>query len=92
MLDPHSVNRWSGIEAMDRIESLTSKLLGRRWGLSHRTLERWRHDGTGPAFLKIGGRAVYRLEDIEAFEQLRLHNPERSGQADRSIVPVRGAR
>jgi len=77
---------------MDRIESLTSKLLGRRWGLSHRTLERWRHDGTGPAFLKIGGRAVYRLEDIEAFEQSRLCNPQRSGRADSSMVPNRAPR
>ena len=60
---------------MEQIECLSSKLLARRWGLSHRTLERWRHDGTGPAFLKIGGRIMYRLEDIQAFEKARVSHP-----------------
>lgn len=42
--------------------------LARRWKLSPRTLERWRWLGQGPRHLKIGGRVVYRLEDVEAFE------------------------
>ena len=42
--------------------------LAMRWRMSVRTLERWRWLGQGPAFLKLGGRVVYRLEDIEAFE------------------------
>ena len=42
--------------------------LGRRWRISHRTLERWRWLKQGPRYLKIGGRVVYRLEDIEAYE------------------------
>jgi hypothetical protein len=42
--------------------------LARRWNLSPRTLERWRGHGIGPCYLKIGGRVVYRLEDIVAFE------------------------
>lgn len=32
-----------------------------------RTLERWRHDGGGPAFIKIGRRVVYRLEDLDSW-------------------------
>ena len=47
--------------------------LSRRWSLSPRTLERWRWLGQGPSFLKVGGRVVYRLEDIEAFEARGLH-------------------
>ena len=43
--------------------------LARRWKLSPRTLERWRWLGQGPRHLKIGGRVVYKLEDIEAFEE-----------------------
>ncbi|MBF0160508.1 MAG: DNA-binding protein, partial [Magnetococcales bacterium] len=39
--------------------------LSKRWGMSPRTLERWRSLGKGVAYLKIGGRIVYRLEDIE---------------------------
>ena len=51
--------------------------LAQRWSLSERTLERWRWLGQGPPFLKIGGRVLYRLEDIEAFEaeQVRQSTP-----------------
>ena len=42
--------------------------LSRRWKLSHRTLERWRWLGRGPRYVKIGGRVVYRIVDIEAYE------------------------
>lgn len=47
--------------------------LAQRWGISPRTLERWRWLGDGPPFLKIGARVAYRLEDIEAFEMQQLH-------------------
>ena len=43
--------------------------LADRWNISHRTLERWRWTGEGPQFVKLGGRVVYRLEDVEAFER-----------------------
>jgi hypothetical protein len=46
--------------------------LSRRWGLSPRTLERWRWAGCGPAFLKVGGSVRYRLEDVEEFEESGL--------------------
>jgi hypothetical protein len=53
--------------------------LSRRWNLSPRTLERWRWLKQGPAFLKIGGRVVYRLEDIEAYERAqRSSSPKES--------------
>ena len=46
--------------------------LSRRWSLSPRTLERWRWLKAGPPFLKIGGRVVYRLEDVEKFEAAQM--------------------
>ncbi|WP_297541757.1 helix-turn-helix domain-containing protein [Roseovarius sp.] len=46
--------------------------LSRRWNISHRTLERWRWTGEGPPYLKLGGRVLYRLSDIEVFEQSQL--------------------
>ena len=46
--------------------------LSRRWNISPRTLERWRWLKQGPRYLKIGGRVVYRLEDIEAFEAAQI--------------------
>jgi hypothetical protein len=42
--------------------------LARRWSISPRTLERWRWLGQGCRYIKIGGRVVYRVEDVEAFE------------------------
>ena len=50
------------------IQHINQVELSRRWRLSPRTLERWRYQGTGPQFLKVGGRVVYRLDDIETFE------------------------
>ena len=42
--------------------------LARRWSISPRTLERWRWLGQGPRYITIGGRVVYRVEEVEAFE------------------------
>jgi len=49
--------------------------LARRWNISPRTLERWRYLNQGPAFLKLGGRILYRLEDVEAFEAAQARDP-----------------
>jgi predicted DNA-binding transcriptional regulator AlpA len=38
-------------------------------GLSHRTLEKHRTYGTGPRFLKLGGRVVYKIEDLHAWAE-----------------------
>jgi Helix-turn-helix domain len=59
------------------VHHLTQNELARRWRMSERTLERWRWLGQGPRFMKLGGRVIYRLEDIEAFEaeQLREITP-----------------
>jgi hypothetical protein len=50
------------------VKHLNQVELSRRWNLSARTLERWRWLGQGPHYLKIGGRVVYRLDDVEAYE------------------------
>jgi hypothetical protein len=58
--------------------------LARRWSISPRTLERWRWLGQGPQFLKIGGRVVYRVADVEAYEAEQLRSstvqPDRRAQ------------
>ena len=58
--------------------------LARRWKISPRTLERWRWTGEGPAYLKIGGRVVYRLEDVETFERERRCESTAQGNALRA--------
>lgn len=61
------------------IRHLSQIELAARWNLSHRTLERWRWTGEGPQFIKLGGRVVYRLEDVEAFEAAQArHNTARA--------------
>ncbi|MBI1209266.1 MAG: helix-turn-helix domain-containing protein [Azospirillum sp.] len=52
-------------------QHLNQTQLAARWGISPRTLERWRCQGQGPRYLKLGGRVIYRVEDVEAFEALR---------------------
>jgi Helix-turn-helix domain len=56
-----------GVIAMD-LRHFNQEQLARRWNISPRTLERWRWLGQGPEYLKIGGRVLYRLADVEAFE------------------------
>ena len=51
---------------------LPQEYLARRWSISPRTLERWRWLGQGPRYLKLGGRCVYRLEDVQAYEEAQL--------------------
>lgn len=40
-----------------------------RWGRSVRTLQRWRAEGYGPAYIRIGGCICYRIADVLAFEE-----------------------
>ncbi len=43
--------------------------LAKRWRKSTRTLQRYRADGTGPAWIRIGGSVLYRLTDVLAYEE-----------------------
>ncbi len=55
------------------MQNLDQKGLARRWLMSPRTLEQWRWQGRGPRFLKIGGRVIYPLSEVEAYEAEHLH-------------------
>ena len=61
-------------------QHLNQAQLARLWGLSPRTLERWRWLGKGPPYLRIG-RVRYRLSDVVEFEQanFRCANPRGEG-------------
>jgi hypothetical protein len=50
---------------------LTQAELAARFRVSPRTLERWRWLKTGPTYVKLGGKVVYALEDVEAYERRR---------------------
>ena len=36
-------------------------------GLAQSTVEKMRHEGRGPRFLKIGGKVVYRRRDLDSY-------------------------
>jgi hypothetical protein len=61
---------------------LNQRELAERWNISPSTLERWRVLGGGPTYLKIGGRVVYRQEDINNYEQDCLHCKTSTKQPD----------
>ena len=62
------------------IKHLNQRELAGRWGVSEATLERWRSEGIGPVFLKLPGRVLYRVEDVESYEAecLRKSTSERA--------------
>ena len=39
--------------------------------ISKETLANWRCAGTGPAYLKIGGKVLYTRSDVESWENSR---------------------
>jgi hypothetical protein len=51
---------------------LTEIMLADRWMCSVARLQRWRTVGEGPQYLKIVGKVLYRLKDIEAYEEACL--------------------
>ena len=55
-------------EAVQRI-ALDENELATRWGLSVKTLRRWRQEQLGCEFCKLGSRVVYLVAQVEAFER-----------------------
>lgn len=49
--------------------ALDENELATRWGLSVKTLRRWRQEQIGPIHCKLGRRVTYLLHEIEAFER-----------------------
>jgi excisionase family DNA binding protein len=49
--------------------------------VSTRTLERWRVEGVGPIYVKVGRRVLYRREDVETWltERVRHSTSEMGG-------------
>ncbi|WP_324754042.1 helix-turn-helix transcriptional regulator [Roseovarius sp. Pro17] len=54
---------------------LTQRDLAARWRVSGRTLERWRAQRYGPAWITIGGSIRYRMSDVLAWETAHLTQP-----------------
>lgn len=57
-------------------------------GLSGRTLEKHRTYGTGPRYSKLGGRVVYRVDDLQAWVE-RGSKASTSDPGAGTVLPAR---
>ena len=57
-------------------------------GLSGRTLEKHRTYGTGPLYSKLGGRVVYRIDDLQAWVH-RGAKASTSDETGQSVSPAK---
>jgi predicted DNA-binding transcriptional regulator AlpA len=73
---------------------LKETALADRLGLSVRTLQRWRWQGKGPAYLKLGHRVAYREEDVRAWEEKirKLGDDDPAEEPDPQPADDRGRR
>ena len=51
------------------VRHINQRQLAERWDVSVRTLERWRSEGKGPPYLKLGRHVTYDLCDIATYEE-----------------------
>jgi Helix-turn-helix domain len=69
-------------------QCMTQTELAERWRISEATLERWRTESAGPLFLKLGNQVRYRLQDVEAFEEIALRGSTKiDGGVNQSAIP-----
>lgn len=68
---------------------MTQTELAERWRISEATLERWRTESNGPMFLKLGNQVRYRVQDVEAFEEVALRGSTKIDSAvDQPVIPA----
>jgi len=77
----------------DLSQFLTSPAVARRLGLRPSTLRKWRAEGRGPEFVRLGnprsGRVLYRVEDVERWMRLATTpGGLRAGKPDNSGIPA----
>lgn len=56
----------------NRLELISPKIVSERLGVSISTLAKWRLDGSGPAFVKVGARVAYDSAMVEAWLASRI--------------------
>ena len=63
---------------------LSENELAERWGVSPKTLQRWRNEGRGPRYLKLSKRVTYPLVEVTSFERNALYasTSERAQQCE----------
>ena len=70
-------------------EVFNPKELANRWGISNATLERWRWQGIGPSYLKIGGRIRYPIHAVEQYEAQHMYSSASTSKKASSEISLR---
>ena len=70
---PTSAQAINSLSPGDR-RVLNENELAQRWGVSPKTLQRWRSEGRGPRYLKLSKRVGYPVESVIEFERGALHD------------------
>ena len=65
---------------------MCERTLAKRWGISVRTLQRWRASCYGPPHILLGTSVRYRLDDVLACQSARKADPVSAPKFD---PPVR---
>lgn len=65
------MNQLATTTPMSSVEFLTVPQLVERWKrqVTVATLATWRSRGNGPPYVKVGGKVLYRVADLEAYEK-----------------------
>ena len=59
-------------DSPEKVFVLDSPRAAEYLSVTEQYLRRLRHEGKGPRYAKLGRRAVYRVEDLEAYVNARL--------------------
>lgn len=62
---------------------LNDRELAKLTGLAVQTLRNWRCKGRGPAYVKVGRRVIYPVDDVLRFMEARKIDPEAKGMEER---------
>lgn len=55
---------------MEKLKCMKPVELAERWGVHVFTLANWRVSGNGPRYVKIMGKILYPIYEIEKFERM----------------------
>jgi hypothetical protein len=70
-ITPECVSLTTTETIMQRV-TFSEQDLGKRWGVSVKTLQRWRSEGRGPKFMKLSKRVLYPIEEIYMYESVAM--------------------
>lgn len=69
---------------------LNENELAKRWGLSPKTLQRWRSEGRGPRYLKLSKRVGYLISEILEFESQAMYSATWESESEAGSIDAAG--